>query len=96
MWDRLTRPLTGRRRVPRLSIYDGRDEIDEEVPVHAAAGRAGRAPVETAGRSVDEQLEEKLDQVLEKVSRTGRESLTPEENQILLRASEIYKRRRGH
>jgi membrane associated rhomboid family serine protease len=96
MWDRLTRPLTGRRRVPRLSIYDGRDEIDEEVPVHAAAGRAGRAPVETAGRSVDEQLEAKLDQVLEKVSRTGRESLTPEENQILLRASEIYKRRRGH
>jgi len=33
--------------------------------------------------------------VLEKVSRFGRDSLTAEERDILLRASEIYKRRRG-
>jgi hypothetical protein len=43
---------------------------------------------------VDEQLEAKLDAVLEKVARFGKQSLTDSENQILMRASEIYKRKR--
>src|SRR5205823_491881 len=42
----------------------------------------------------DAQLEEELDAVLGKVARHGRDSLTERENQILMRASEIYKRRR--
>jgi hypothetical protein len=42
----------------------------------------------------DEQLEAKLDAVLEKVARSGQASLSEPERQILLRASEIYKRRR--
>jgi membrane associated rhomboid family serine protease len=51
-------------------------------------------PVANSGQPTDEQLEAKLDQVLDKVNRSGRESLTPEENAILLRASEIYQKRR--
>lgn len=71
--------------VPRE--YDEQD-TPEPQPVAAAAGKGGQG-------GVDEQLEAKLDNVLEKVARLGKGSLTPEENQILLRASEIYKRRRG-
>lgn len=49
----------------------------------------------TQSPKVDEQLEAKLDQVLEKVARLGRESLSADENEILQRASEVYKQRRG-
>lgn len=70
---------------PRLRVYR------EEEP-------APRAPVSvaTAPRSdVDEHLEAKLDQVLEKVARHGQDSLTESERQILFRASEVYKKRRS-
>lgn len=43
---------------------------------------------------VDEQLEAQLDRVLGKVAKSGKESLTADENEILMRASEIYKNRR--
>jgi membrane associated rhomboid family serine protease len=43
---------------------------------------------------VDEQLEAKLDAILEKVARSGQGSLTEPERQLLLRASEVYKRRK--
>jgi membrane associated rhomboid family serine protease len=55
------------------------------------------APVEAAPRpakAADEQLEAKLDAVLEKVTKYGQESLTPEEREILFKASELYKKRR--
>jgi membrane associated rhomboid family serine protease len=55
------------------------------------------APVQAAPRpseAADEQLEAKLDAVLEKVSKHGQESLTPEEREILFRASELFKKRR--
>ncbi len=42
----------------------------------------------------DEHLEARVDQVLEKVSRFGQESLTAEEREILFKASEIYKKKR--
>jgi len=58
------------------------------------AASVSKPTADSSGRGVDEQLEAKLDQVLEKVARFGRESLTSEEQQILQRASEIYKRRR--
>ena len=65
-----------------LRLYRPEDE-KEAVPVAAAS----------AG-DMDEHLEAKLDAVLEKVSRHGKESLTEKERKILLRASEIYKRKR--
>jgi membrane associated rhomboid family serine protease len=67
---------------PRLRVY--REEPRE--PVHVAAP--------PPSRDVDEQLEAKLDAVLEKVARSGQDSLNDHERQILMRASEIYKRRR--
>jgi membrane associated rhomboid family serine protease len=67
---------------PQLRVYH-EDETPSPAPVASAAGA-----------DVDEQLEAKLDAVLEKVARSGQNSLTESERQILLRASEIYKRRR--
>jgi hypothetical protein len=53
-------------------------------------------PVAVAAPSdVDEHLEAKVDAVLEKVGRSGKESLTSAEREILLRASEIYKKKRS-
>jgi membrane associated rhomboid family serine protease len=66
---------------PRLRVY--REEPREPVPV--ASPQIG---------SVDEQLEAQLDAVLEKLTRYGEQSLSENEKQILMRASEIYKRRR--
>lgn len=66
---------------PRLRVYEPEEEKREPVPV-------------LTGPTVDEQLEAKVDAVLEKMARHGRESLTESEQQLLLRASEIYKRRR--
>jgi membrane associated rhomboid family serine protease len=80
----------GRR--PRRPPLRVAPEADDDEPV-AAAAPAPRSS--KPARTVDEQLEAKLDHVLEKVSRFGRDSLTAEERDILLRASEIYKRRRG-
>jgi membrane associated rhomboid family serine protease len=74
------------RRQPRLRIY--REEKAE--PVSVVSG----TPPASSDKLIDEQLEAKLDAVLEKVARTGKESLSEPERQILLRASEIYKRRR--
>jgi membrane associated rhomboid family serine protease len=68
---------------PRLRVY--REEHHRE-PVHVAA------PPHSA--DVDEQLEAKLDEILQKVARSGQDSLSDSERQILMRASEIYKRRR--
>jgi hypothetical protein len=43
---------------------------------------------------VDEQLEARVDAVLQKVSDHGMESLTESERNLLLRASEAFKRKR--
>jgi membrane associated rhomboid family serine protease len=80
-WLRSRRPTR-----PRLRVYR-----EEEVP-------APRAPVAVAAAprsDVDEHLEAKLDEVLEKVARFGQDSLTESERQILFRASEVYKKRRS-
>jgi membrane associated rhomboid family serine protease len=71
---------------PRLRVYR------EEEPAARPAAPVG---VATAAKTdVDEHLEAKLDQVLEKVARFGQDSLTESERQILFRASEVYKRKR--
>jgi len=80
------------RRVPQPKLRPRRDEPKPE-PAAAAAGVAGGAAV-GGGGPVDEHLEAKLDEVLQKVQRHGKESLTEDEREILLRASEIYKKRR--
>jgi membrane associated rhomboid family serine protease len=66
----------------RLRVYR---EDDTPTPVTVAAPPSGEA---------DEHLEAKVDAVLEKVARHGQASLTDSERQILVRASEVYKRRR--
>lgn len=76
---------------PRLKVVSAVEQEPELPPKPIATAPQPALP----GSSVDEHLEAKLDYVLEKVSRHGKESLTPEETEILLRASEIYKRRRG-
>lgn len=64
----------------------------EEVSKEPVAASVPTAP--HPAEATDEQLEAKLDAVLEKVSKYGQESLTPEEREILFRASEVYKKRR--
>jgi membrane associated rhomboid family serine protease len=67
----------------RLRVFRPDEESREPVAVTTPS-----AP------DVDEQLEAKVDAVLEKVARFGQSSLTEQEREILLKASEIYKRRR--
>lgn len=86
---RFGRARTGRRKAP-LRVYE-----ESREPRQPVAASVARPKADESGRNVDEHLEAKLDQVLEKVARYGRESLTSDEQQILMRASEIYKRRRG-
>jgi membrane associated rhomboid family serine protease len=74
---------------PAVRIYR------EDPPARPVAVPASTPPATAVERMGDEQLEAKLDAVLEKVARSGKESLTEGEQAILLRASEIYKRRRS-
>jgi membrane associated rhomboid family serine protease len=74
---------------PKLRVVVPPVEEEAPEPVGASVQTAPR-PAEAA----DEQLEAKLDAVLEKVSKYGQESLTPEEREILFKASELYKKRR--
>ena len=74
---------------PKLRVVAPPFEEDTPEPVAASVPSAPR-PADAA----DEQLEAKLDAVLAKVSKHGQESLTPEEREILFRASELYKKRR--
>lgn len=82
---------------PKLRVVPRPDE-DSSDPVSVAvpsapppsavsAPAAARAPA-------DEQMEAKLNAVLEKVSATGIDSLTPEERDFLVKASEALKKRR--
>jgi membrane associated rhomboid family serine protease len=59
------------------------------------SGQSSAVPVAASSPPVDEQLEARVDEVLEKVSQFGRGSLTPQEERILQQASEIYKKRRS-
>jgi membrane associated rhomboid family serine protease len=86
--ERAARPVAA----PRLRVVPPDPEPTEpppEEPVGAAVEPASRP----SGAS-DEPFEAKVDRVLEKVSKHGQESLTPEEREILFKASERYKKRR--
>jgi membrane associated rhomboid family serine protease len=67
---------------PRLRVYR---EDDSQAPVSVAA---------PAVPEVDEQLEAKMDAILEKVKDHGMSSLTESERQVLQRASAAIRRRR--
>jgi membrane associated rhomboid family serine protease len=72
-----------RRRARHLRVY--REEpADDVLPFEKPARRA----------DVDEHLEAKVDAVLDKVAKYGQDSLTDSERQILVQASEHYRRRR--
>jgi membrane associated rhomboid family serine protease len=71
---------------PRLRLY----REDEEPAARPAAPRPA-PPV----RAEDEQLEAQMDAILAKIPRVGMEGLTEHERELLLRASEAIKRRRG-
>jgi membrane associated rhomboid family serine protease len=77
---------------PKLRVRQARPE--PEPAATATTLSAGAAKASAPGIPVDEHLEAKLDQVLEKVQKHGKESLTETEREILLKASEIYKKRR--
>jgi membrane associated rhomboid family serine protease len=66
---------------PRLRVY--REEHRQPAPVTAPADV-----------DEDDRLESELDAVLAKVARVGQSGLTDSERKVLLRASEVYKKRR--
>jgi membrane associated rhomboid family serine protease len=72
-----------RRPAPSLRLYR---EEEPRAPVGVAA---------PASPSELDQLREEVDLILEKISLVGKEALTEHERQVLLRASEVLKRRRG-
>ena len=79
-WKSQQRPRT------KLRAFNP-DEEDDAEPVAVAAPKMA-APM------LDEHLEAKVDAVLEKMARNGKESLSENERQVLMRASEIYRRKR--
>jgi hypothetical protein len=79
-----------RRVVPHLRVVTSEpDDTPESV-----AAVVGSQSQSRSRENQDENLETEVDQVLEKVSKYGQESLTPEEREILFKASEFYKKRR--
>jgi membrane associated rhomboid family serine protease len=70
----------------RLKLYRPEAEAPRE-PVSVLAPSTPPPPA-------DEHFEARLDAVLAKIARTGKESLTEDERRILVQASELYKKRR--
>jgi membrane associated rhomboid family serine protease len=79
-----------RRSQPRLRVYR---EMEEDRP--APVGVTAASPPPTQGRPDDDILEAKLDAVLEKISRVGKENLTDSDREVLRLAGEAIKRRRS-
>jgi membrane associated rhomboid family serine protease len=84
------RSTVARRVRPQLRILPVEPEEEENAEPVAAAVESQPRPKEAS----EEHFEAKVDRVLEKVSRHGQESLTAEEREILVKASEVYKKRR--
>jgi membrane associated rhomboid family serine protease len=84
------RDWTRRRSASRLRVYREDEEESRSQPVSVAAPSTPPASLLD-----DEQLEAKMDAVLEKISRVGKENLTDSEREVLLKASELLKKRRS-
>jgi membrane associated rhomboid family serine protease len=84
------RPRPTRRVRPQLRVISPAqlDDTDTPEPVGAAVENRPRP------REGSDDIESKVDAVLAKVSKLGQESLTPEEREILFKASELYKKKR--
>jgi membrane associated rhomboid family serine protease len=89
----LRAPQLSSRRRPALRLF-AQDDADRETPVPAIPHAHNESSAPPRLSSMDEQLEAKMDGVLEKYARNGKESLTEEEKQILQQASEILRKRR--
>jgi membrane associated rhomboid family serine protease len=98
-WQRsITEAVSGlmwwrkRRNRTRLKLFQPDPEREEPVAVSAnsSAASSSSAPAIV----VDEHLEAKLDAVLAKIAKSGKESLTQQEREILQQAAQMYKRRR--
>lgn len=76
----------GNRARARLKLFNPETEVKEPVAVAAK---------QTTLIAMDEYLEAKLDAVLEKIAKSGKESLTQQEQDILQQAAQIYKKRRS-
>lgn len=91
--------LTGWRRTVRRMPAQRQLSSVLQFPARRKGAKSDDQPAPTPSiplrRSVDEQLEAKLDAVLEKVSNSGMQSLTEEEKTTLKKASEVMKRRKG-
>ncbi|MGL6073773.1 MAG: rhomboid family intramembrane serine protease [Fimbriiglobus sp.] len=91
----LTRYLTAKtpvrqrsRRAPKLRLHAGTEPTtDDEKPSQDHHSSSSEF-------TLDEQLEAKVDAVLTRMQQVGKENLTPEEQAILLRASEIYRKKK--
>jgi membrane associated rhomboid family serine protease len=79
------------RSAPRSRVFQDEDEeqLHTPEPVRVAA------PSTPSSLLDDEQLEAKMDAVLEKISRVGKDKLTESEKEVLMRASERLKKRRS-
>ena len=73
---------------------EGDLDIPYDSPEAEIDGSPVVAPIMRPAVGIDEHLEAKVDAVLEKMARTGKDSLTDSERQILLQASEIYRKKR--
>jgi membrane associated rhomboid family serine protease len=98
-WQGWRRRLFG----PRLRLFVDDSVKDKwNAPKRRPSSSAAQSiyrPEEGTQQSVsapvaDEHLEAKMDAILEKISRVGKENLTESEREFLLRASEIFRRRR--
>lgn len=76
-----------RQRNTRLRVYHP-EEPQSPAPVSVPI------PANATQTFEEEQLEARMDAVLEKISRVGKENLTESERQLLMRASEVFRRRR--
>jgi membrane associated rhomboid family serine protease len=81
------RPRASRPRRRDLRLYT-ESELETAEPAERPE------PVVKQAKQVDEHLEAKLDEVLEKLAKFGPERLTREENEVLMKASEAYQRLR--
>ena len=78
---------------PKLNVQA---KAPARVKVRTRPAQIEEEPVAVAAppSDLDEHLEAKVDAVLEKMGRSGKESLTSAEREILLRASAIYRKKR--
>jgi membrane associated rhomboid family serine protease len=83
----------------RLRLVPALKPAEPPTPLPTSKGTDGSADhggskATPAALNGEGNLEARLDQVLEKVARHGQASLTPEEREVLFKASELYRRRR--